>query len=47
MARKNSLRDFQAYLAGRLSDAAQGQAGTSWLGIEIGQELLQRIAALP
>ena len=38
MARKNSLRDFQAYLAGRLSDAAQGQAGTSWLGIEIGGE---------
>ena len=38
MARKNSLRDFQAYLAGRLSDAAQGQAGTSWLGLEIGGE---------
>ncbi|WP_415036099.1 chemotaxis protein CheW [Azonexus sp.] len=38
MARKNSLRDFQAYLAGRLSDAAQGQAGISWLGIEINGE---------
>ncbi|MCE1240040.1 MAG: chemotaxis protein CheW [Azonexaceae bacterium] len=34
MARKSSLRDFQAYLAGRLSDAAQGGRAASWLGIE-------------
>ncbi|MCL2524352.1 MAG: chemotaxis protein CheW [Betaproteobacteria bacterium] len=38
MARKTSLRDFQAYLAGRLTDAAQGQGGVSWLGIEAGEE---------
>lgn len=35
MARKNSLREFQAYLAGRLSDAAQGRGASSWLGIEV------------
>lgn len=38
MARKSSLRDFQAYLAGRLSDAAQGHGGASWLGLEIAGE---------
>jgi hypothetical protein len=38
MARKSSLRDFQTYLAGRLSDAAQGQGGASWLGLEIGDD---------
>lgn len=38
MARKSSLRDFQAYLAGRLSDAAQGQGGASLLGLEIGEQ---------
>lgn len=36
MARKTSLRDFQAYLATRLSDAAQGGGAASWLGIEAG-----------
>lgn len=34
MARKSSLRDFQTYLAGRLSEAAQGRRSSSWLGIE-------------
>lgn len=34
MARKSSLRDFQAYLAGRLSDAAHGGRSSSWLGVE-------------
>lgn len=38
MARKSSLRDFQTYLAGRLSDAAQGHGGASWLGLEIGDD---------
>lgn len=38
MARKTSLRDFQEYLATRLTNAARGQAGASWLGIEAGGE---------
>jgi twitching motility protein PilI len=38
MARKSSLRDFQSYLAGRLSDAALGNAAASWLGLEVGDE---------
>ncbi|MDR2187609.1 MAG: chemotaxis protein CheW [Azonexus sp.] len=39
MARKKtSLRDFQEYLAARLSDAASGRGATSWLGIEAGGE---------
>ncbi len=38
MARKTSLRDFQQYLAGRLSTAAAGQGGASWLGIGVGNE---------
>lgn len=32
--KKNSLRDFQAYLAGRLSEAAAGMRGATWLGFE-------------
>ncbi len=35
MAHKSSLRDFQTYLAGRLSDAAHGAATSSWLGLEV------------
>ncbi len=36
MARKKgSLLDFQAYLAGRLSKAAAGVRGATWLGFEI------------
>lgn len=38
MARKSSLRDFQSYLAGRLSDAALGHGAASWLGLEVGDE---------
>lgn len=38
MARKSSLRDFQSYLAGRLSDAALGHGAASWLGIDVGGE---------
>jgi twitching motility protein PilI len=38
MARKTSLRDFQEYLAGRLSSAARGHGAVSWLGIEAGSE---------
>lgn len=38
MARKTSLRDFQSYLATRLSNAAQGKGELSWLGIEAGSE---------
>ncbi|HEX6736002.1 MAG TPA: chemotaxis protein CheW [Azonexus sp.] len=38
MAKKTSLRDFQAYLAARLTTAAQGRGGSSWLGIEAGDE---------
>lgn len=39
MAKKTSLRDFQEYLAGRLTTAAQGRGTSSWLGIESGNEL--------
>lgn len=38
MAKKTSLRDFQAYLATRLSDAALGRGAVSWLGVEAGSE---------
>ncbi|MDR1995772.1 chemotaxis protein CheW [Azonexus sp.] len=38
MARKTSLRDFQAYLSTRLTNAAQGHGAASWLGIEAGDE---------
>lgn len=38
MARKTSLRDFQEYLATRLSNAAQGKGSSSWLGVEAGGE---------
>ena len=36
MAQKTSLRDFQAYLAERLTHAAKGQAASSWLGLQAG-----------
>ncbi len=38
MAKKTSLRDFQAYLAGRLTTAAQGRGASSWLGVQAGDE---------
>lgn len=38
MAKKTSLRDFQTYLADRLTTAAQGKGGSSWLGILAGEE---------
>ncbi|HMT78863.1 MAG TPA: chemotaxis protein CheW [Azonexus sp.] len=38
MARKTSLRDFQEYLATRLSNAARGKGSSSWLGVEAGGE---------
>lgn len=38
MARKTSLREFQEYLAGRLTSAARGQRGSSLLGIRVGEE---------
>lgn len=38
MAKKTSLRDFQAYLADRLTTAAQGKGGASWLGVQAGDE---------
>lgn len=38
MARKTSLREFQQYLAGRLSSAAHGQGGASLLGVGAGGE---------
>lgn len=38
MSKRTSLRDFQAYLANRLSDAAQGRGAASWLGVEAGGE---------
>lgn len=38
MSKRTSLRDFQAYLATRLSDAAQGRGASSWLGVEAGGE---------
>lgn len=36
MARKTSLREFQRYLAERLSVAAKGQGGASLLGVQAG-----------
>ena len=39
MAKKTSLRDFQAYLAERLTSAAQGRAASSWLGVQAGEAL--------
>lgn len=38
MAKKTSLRDFQARLAERLASAAKGQGALSWLGVEAGDE---------
>lgn len=38
MAKKTSLRDFQEYLAARLTTAATGHGAASWLGIEAGGE---------
>lgn len=38
MAKKTNLRDFQEYLAGRLSEAAQGRDSASWLAFEVGDE---------
>jgi len=38
MAKKTSLRDFQEYLAGRLTTAAQGRSASSWLGVRAGEE---------
>ncbi len=38
MAKKTSLRDFQEYLAGRLTTAALAGRGVSWLGVEAGKE---------
>jgi twitching motility protein PilI len=40
MARKTktSLRDFQAYLSTRLTNAAQGHGAASWLAVEAGDE---------
>jgi twitching motility protein PilI len=38
MAKKTSLRDFQEYLAARLTTAAKGRGSSSWLGIEAGGE---------
>jgi twitching motility protein PilI len=37
MAKKTSLRDFQEYLAARLTTAAQGRGALSWLGVEAGE----------
>lgn|SRR5574343_492714 len=36
MARKTSLRDFQSYLANRLSAAASGAGSASWLALQAG-----------
>lgn len=38
MAKKTSLREFQAYLATRLSQAAEGKGAASWLGVEAAGE---------
>lgn len=38
MAKKTSLREFQQYLAGRLSGAARGQGAASLLGVRSGNE---------
>jgi twitching motility protein PilI len=37
MAQKTSLRDFQAYLAERLTSAAKGHGASSWLGLQAGE----------
>ena len=39
MSKKTSLRDFQTYLATRLTDAAQGRGSASWLGVAAGDDL--------
>lgn len=38
MAKKTSLREFQQYLAGRLTGAARGQSASSLLGVRAGAE---------
>ena len=38
MAKKTSLRDFQAYLAERILGAAQGRGASSWLGVQAGDD---------
>jgi twitching motility protein PilI len=38
MARKTSLREFQEYLAGRLTGAAHGRGTSSLLGVRTGNE---------
>lgn len=38
MAKKTSLREFQEYLAGRLTGAAHGQGAASLLGVRSGNE---------
>ncbi len=38
MARKTSLREFQEYLAGRLTSAARGKGGATLLGVRAGGE---------
>lgn len=38
MAKKTSLREFQEYLAGRLTGAAKGQGASSLLGVRSGSE---------
>lgn len=38
MARRTSLREFQQYLAGRLTGAAHGRSTSSLLGIQAGNE---------
>lgn len=38
MAKKTSLRDFQARLAERLTSAATSRGALSWLGVEAGDE---------
>lgn len=38
MAKKTSLREFQEYLADRLTSAARGQGAASLLGIRVGSE---------
>ena len=47
MARKTSLRDFQEYLATRLSQAAKGKGAASWLGVEAGgvQAVIAEVAS--
>jgi twitching motility protein PilI len=40
MGKKTSLSEFQAYLSGRLSHAAEGERRLSWLGMQAGDLLL-------